>query len=49
MMEKDMENIVCACVHVYIWMKGKVKGKKGKDNSWQAGTESRSLCVMDRF
>ena len=48
-MGKDMKKIVRACVCVYIWRKGKVKGKKGKDNSWQAGTESRSLCVMDRF
>ena len=46
---KGYEKIVCACVRVYIWRKGKVKGKKGKDNSWQAHAESGSLCVMDRF
>ena len=40
-MEK-YEKIVCAYVCVYIW-------RKGKDNCWQAGTETGSLCVMDRF
>ena len=44
-----MKKNVRACVCVYIWRKGKVKGSKGKDNSWQVCTEIGSLCVMDRF